>query len=229
MNRISVLLVAVCTSFCCNAKELYVFVPTEVRATAIQEEIQQSCPSINVTVFGRGKDFQKQVAEAKPDAIISLIPVIEQSSEYQPVIKGIYAGNEHEQYVLVSIDKALDIKNLAGLKIGVVDLMGRKSMGEFINHLFQAEIKLTRVTKQEDLLPLLTFASADGIFISQRTFDELKSKSQMNLVATQLNIKVGLAGTGLANNADKDTLLKCVQSFSSSLNATLGVDKWQSK
>ncbi|WP_144393855.1 hypothetical protein [Pleionea sediminis] len=211
-----------------KADVLYVFVPSSVRATAIQNDIQKACPDITVTVFGRGKDFRKQVEEGSPDAILSLIPVIEHSNSYNTIMRGQHNGNMEEDYVLVSIDQALDLNSLKDKKIGVVDLLGRKPMGQFVSQLFQADVKIKRVTKPEDLLPLLTFRSADAIFISERTYQDIKSKSNLNLVATRLNIKVGLAGTALNKKAAKDKFIDCVKKFDESLNATLGVDKWQS-
>jgi hypothetical protein len=209
------------------AENLYVFVPTDVRAKAMQQDISSVCPNVTVTVFGRGKDFRKQVKKAPPDAILSLLPVIDRSRAFEPVMRGVQNGFTEEEYVLVSVDKALDLGQIQSKKIGVVDLLGRKPMGEFVSQLFQADIKLKRVTKQEDLLPLLTFGSVDGIFVSERLYRQIKNRSNLNLVSTSLNIKVGLVSAALAGPQAKEKIVNCLKKFNEKLNGTLGVDQWR--
>ncbi|MFT5162950.1 MAG: hypothetical protein ACI9FJ_001531 [Alteromonadaceae bacterium] len=209
------------------ADNLFVFVPTDVRAKAMQQDISAICPNVTVTVFGRGKDFRKQVKKKPPDAILSLLPVINRSSPFEPVMRGVQQGVTEEEYVLVSVDEPLDITKLGSRKIGVVDLLGRKPMAEFISGLFQSDIKIKRVTKQEDLLPLLTFGSVDGIFVSERLYMQIKNKSNLNLVFTRLNIKVGLVSAALATTAAKENIVGCLKKFSGKLNGILGVDQWR--
>jgi hypothetical protein len=206
---------------------LYVFVPTDVRAKVMQQDISTVCPNVGVTVFGRGKDFRRQVKKSPPDAILSLLPVIDRSSNFETVMRGVQNGFTEEDYVLVSVDKALDLGQIQTNKIGVVDLLGRKPMGEFVSQLFQADIMLKRVTKQEDLLPLLTFGSVDGIFVSERLFRQIKDRSNLNLVATSLNIKVGLVSAALAGAEAKEKIVNCLKKFNTKLNGTLGVDQWR--
>jgi hypothetical protein len=210
-----------------NAEELFVFVPTDVRAKVMQQDISAVCPDIAVTVFGRGKDFRRQVKKSPPDAILSLLPVIDRSSNYDTVMRGVANGLTEEEYVLVSVDRALDLGQIQSKKIGVVDLLGRKPMGEFVSQLFQADIKLKRVTKQEDLLPLLTFGSVDGIFVSERLYRQIKNRSNLNLVSTSLNIKVGLVSAALASKGAKEKIVGCLKKFDAKLNGTLGVDQWR--
>jgi hypothetical protein len=206
---------------------LFVFVPTDVRAKVMQQDINTICPGVAVTVFGRGKDFRKQVKKSPPDAILSLLPVIDRSSPFETVMRGVQNGLTEEEYVLVSVDQALDLGQIQTKKIGVVDLLGRKPMGEFVSQLFQADIKLKRVTKQEDLLPLLTFGSVDGIFVSERLYLQIKDRSNLNLVATSLNIKVGLVSAALAGKGAKAKIVNCLKKFNTKLNGTLGVDQWR--
>ncbi len=230
------LFLAFCSSFIVDvsADNLFVFVPTDVRAKSMEQDISAICPKVDVTVFGRGKDFRKLVKKSSPNAILSLLPVIETTGRYETVMRGMQKGYSEEEYVLVSVEKPMAVSEISGKKIGVVDLLGRKPMAEFVNQLFLptaseggANIKVKRVTKQEDLLPLLTFGSVDGIFVSDRLFRQIKQKSNVNLVATSLNIKIGLVSAALAPAATKKNIVDCLTKFSEKLNGTLGVDKWQ--
>ena len=62
----------------------------------------------------------------------------------------------------------------------------------------------------------------------------LKLKSNLNLVATSLDIKIGLAAAAIMDPAIKGDesglkgLKHCIASFDQQLNTTLGVDQWLS-
>lgn len=226
IKRLTLFAVGVTFSLNLLAETLYVFVPTEVRANVMQEKMSASCPGVEVTVFGRSKDFHKQVETTPPNAILSLLPVVESSAAFKTTLRGSRSGANDEDYVLVSVNAAIDLKAVENKKIGVVDLLGRKQMQDFVTQLFQTSVKLTRVTKVEDLLPLLTFGSVDGVFVSNAMFEQIKSKSNLSLVATKLPMKIGLVSAALNSPDAKDKITKCVNAFDSELNSTLGVDKW---
>jgi hypothetical protein len=214
----------------CNyvaAETLYVFVPTDVRANVLQEKIEAACPGVSITVFGRSKDFLDQIKGSPPDAILTLLPVIQSGTGFQSSFQGIKNGEPAEPYLLVSKkDKPLDIKSLAGTTIGVIDLLGRKEMTEFVQQILQQAVKVKRVTKQEDLLPLLTFDAADAIFVSRTIYEALKQKSQLDLIETELNVRLGLTSAATTSDSVKQRFGSCIQKFDAELNATLGVEKW---
>ncbi|WP_196137151.1 hypothetical protein [Aliikangiella sp. G2MR2-5] len=227
VKRILFTMLCLSLSFPLCSQSLYVFVPTETRANVMQEKINSFCPGVEVTAFGRAKDFHKQIEQAPPNAILSLLPVLERTSDYITALKGLKNGLETENYVLVSVDSPLKMSEIGQKKIGVVDLLGRKPMTSFVEQLFKTPVKLKRVTKVEDLLPLITFGSVDGIFVSSSLFNQLKAKSNLNLVATNLDIKIGLASAAHNDAQVKDKLKSCILAFDQGLNSILGVDQWR--
>ena len=78
----------------------------------------------------------------------------------------------------------------------------------------------------EDLLPLITFGSVDGIFISESIYSQLKLKSNLNLVETKPGIKLGLASAAIDSSNDRD-VIQCIAAFDTKLNTILGVDEWR--
>jgi hypothetical protein len=226
LKQVMVFLISITFSSVLIAESLYVFVPTEVRANKLQQKIGSYCSGVDVTVFGRAKDFHNKIKAVPPTAILSLLPVVEHTLSFSNTILGLRNGVNNESYVLVSIERPLSLDSLYNKKIGVVDLLGRKPMRVFIEELLKTKIKLKRVTKVEDLLPLITFESVDAIFISETMFKQLKVKSKLNLVATPLNINIGLASAALSDAIIKDRLKDCLFAFDKKLNSTLGVDQW---
>ncbi|MFT5298128.1 MAG: hypothetical protein ACI9YH_004175 [Colwellia sp.] len=226
LKQVMVFMISITFSTVLVAESLYVFVPTEVRANKLQQKIGSYCSGVDVTVFGRAKDFHNKVKAVPPTAILSLLPVVEHTLSFNTAIMGLRDGLNSEGYVLVSIDRPMSLDSLNNKKIGVVDLLGRKPMRAFIEQLLKTEIMLKRVTKVEDLLPLITFESVDAIFISESMFEQLKLKSKLKLVATPLNINIGLASAALSDVIIKDQLKNCLYAFDKKLNSTLGVDQW---
>ena len=210
------------------ATELYVFLPSNLRASAVQSSLNNACKEVNFTVFGRVKDFSKQIKKNPPDAILSLTPVLNEKKEFNLLMQGTKKGNTAEEYVLVSVDNNVDVANIGKMKLGVVDILGRKPMKKYVSTLFGTKVKISRVTKQEDLLPLLTFKSVDAIFISQSVLTDLKQKTQLNLVVTPTKIQVGLAGTGTKNESAKQELQGCITNLAADINSMLGVESWKS-
>lgn len=220
------LIIILIISLSSRAESLFVFMPSQVRAKVMQQQISQTCPELDVTVFGRSKDFRKQIKQNPPNAILSLLPIIDHIGSFNSILQGSKAGFTEEEYVIVSVDTPLNLKDIAKKKIGVVDLMGRKPMGDFVSQLFQVAVKLKRVTKIDDLLPLLTFGSVEGVLVSESNYQQLKAKSNLNLVVTRSNLKVSLVNLALNGEGKKEKLLKCINRFDIKINRTLGVDRW---
>ncbi|WDE12455.1 hypothetical protein [Thalassomonas haliotis] len=220
------LILTLTLSFSVQAESLFVFLPTQVRAKVMQQQISQICPELEVTVFGRGKDFRRQIKSTPPNAVLSLMPIIEQLGSFAPVLRGSKNGQTRENYVLVSVGRPLNMQDIAQKKIGVVDLLGRKPMGAFIADAFPVAVKLKRVTKTEDLLPLLTFGSVEAVLVSESHFLQLKAKSNLKLVASPANLTMSLVNLALNGANAKEKLVRCISRFDDKINSTLGVDKW---
>lgn len=217
-----------CVMGAANANsKLYVFVPTEARANVMQESISQSCSNVDVTVFGRARDFSNQLKKAPPAAVLTLLPVIERNTGLQTVLKGSKGGATVEDYVLVTLEKAVDLNQLSGKKVGVVDVLGRKPMAEFVGQLLQADVKLKRVSKIEDLLPLLSFGAVDSVFIPESIYERIRAKSKQELVATRLNVKVGLASAAMSTSQPEQSIVECIANLPARINSEMGVDQWK--
>lgn len=212
------------------ASRLYVFYPTDIRPKKMEKHISKHCPEIKTTVFGKIKDFEEQTRRAPPDAILSYVPVISKSKHFtNSHILGVKNGSVKEKYVLVSMDKAIEQASLGTQKIGVLDFLGRRPMKAFVNKTLGAKVKLSRVTKTEDILNLLTFGFVNAIFVSQQRYEKYLKESKLPLVATDFNIHLDLIALAVRQSESKEEFLSCVNRLDSNTNALLGVDQWQLK
>ena len=206
---------------------IFVYLPTDIRPNAFQKMLEDSAPNVAVTVFGRIRDFQKNLKDTPPDAVLAAHPVIEDIP--LPVgMQGKAGAKTDEQYVLVSVGQEVDLAK-PDLVIGTVDLLGRKKMGGFVNKLIgRAEkTKLKRVTKREDLLSLLQFKVADAILLRESSLESFKGKSKLDLKVKRVEgARVGLPAVGFLPDARTKEVKAAVSKFTGELNAIIGVTGW---
>jgi hypothetical protein len=211
------------------ADKLYVFYPTTVRPQVVQQNLSKACPAAEVIVFGRYNDFIAKIALDSPAVVITKTIVLEQMTDYGIKLNGLYKGVPDEPYVILSVNEKLDpAKITAETMIGMIDFLGRKEMTTFISGFFTTAPKLKRVTKIEDLLPLLTFNMAQGVLISEREVNYFKQTSNLNFVITSIvKPRVGIVALGVKNSGSSPDILKAIKGLDEETNAMLGVDQWK--
>jgi len=205
---------------------LYIYNPSYVKAHTMQKKISTLCPDMQISVYGKAKDFKKQIQLVAPDAAITLPVVIDQYSDYKLLLKGEKSESFEEAYFLVSVDNPVSKADLAGKKIGVIDLLGRKPMAAFIKPLL-GDVSIKRVAKAEDLLSLLNFKVVDALFISASDLESLKKSTQLNLQTTNTEIHLGLTIIAHRSSAQKSAISNCVAAFDHTVNDYLRVEKWK--
>ena len=209
---------------------VFVYYPSLARPLAIQEALAKKCPGLEVAVFGRLADLQAQVGKEPPQAILAQAAVLAQFPEYRARLQGTRAGAATEDYVLLSIETPVDVAAISKTSIGVVGILDRKEMDGFVSGLVAGSPKVNRVTKVEDLLPLLIFQSVSAVLVSEANMKEFQKKSQAKLVEVKLDkAKVGLVAAGIKGGsaeAEKE-ILPALQALDAGTLALLGVDAWK--
>jgi hypothetical protein len=182
-----------------------------------------------VTVFGRFRDFEEAMASRRPDGVVALQPLL--ASQNVPVaLQGLRGDHEWEPYVLLSPGPALE-GALDGKVIGVVDLLGRDGTQQFVTKLLRTtDLKLKRVTKMEDLLPLLQFSAADAVLVPAAAVKSVTERSRLPLKVREMpEARVGLPAVGVLNTRVRELMVKQVQGLDGDTNRTLGVEKWRTR
>jgi hypothetical protein len=216
--------------------KVFIFYPSLARPLAIQEALSKKCPGLDITVFGRLTDLQALVGREHPQALLAQNAVLKQFPEYHPRLQGVRNGAATEDFVLLSIDRPFDLSKVTGASIGVVGMLDRKEMDGFVGGLVAGTPRVNRVTKVEDLLPLLIFQSVGAVLVSEANMREFQKKSQAKLVEVKLDKgKVGLLaagilaspGTGGAKAPDEREILTALKALDAGTLALLGVDGWK--
>lgn len=217
---------------------LYIFKPSYIKAHIMQKRISRACPELQVIVFAKAKDFRKQMQIQEAGAVISVPPVLSSLKGYKTRLEGKRSGLNKEPYFLVSVDETINPSVLSGKKIGVVDLLGRNPMASFVQKLL-GDVSIKRVSKAEDLLPLLSFNAVDALFISESDLADLKQKTQLQLKTSAPSISVGLSSLFIKTSSSSGVIApskrsvskvtQCVMSFDPSINKYFAVNQWSSK
>lgn len=208
------------------AESLYVFFPTTVGSNYVQSQLEKACPGVTITVFGRYRDFSTDIKNQPPDAIIAKTLLVKTFNDYTIKLQGVRNNGTEEAFVLVSVKKKVDPKD--AISVGVIDILGRKGMNEYLGNYFTPMPKLKIVTKVEDLLPLLTFDMAQALLITEYHIDYLKKISELNFVVTPVpGMKGGIIALALRNNGNTSAIPNAVKSMDAASNAILEIETWK--
>ena len=213
------------------AESLYVFYPSTTRTLIMQKKLSRALPGINVRVFGRYRDFSIKTKRAPPDAILSKVQVINLLKRYSIKLNGSRRGKIYESYVFLSVDNKMNLAGMRGKKIGVFDILGRKGMDRFVGKYFpkhQRRIKLKRVSKIEDLLPLLIFNMADAALIPKTYVNYFKDISKLHLVTTPVpKMQVGIIALAVKDWNNAPLILRRFSMMDHKTKQLLGIDSWK--
>lgn len=205
-----------------TALRLLVFLHVAVKQRAFQTELQAAMEGVTVTAVGRIADFDRVLQEGQ-DAVLTL-PVVLAARGLAPALRGMHHGSTDEPYTLIAVDALPDPARVN--TVGALDLLGRDGTDAFVHGLIGGKPKVERVTKVEDLLPLLQMQRVDAIVLAARLFPELRAASRLNLAGRELATAVGLPAAARAGTG-APAVLAALKRLPSGLCASLGVDEWR--
>jgi hypothetical protein len=201
---------------------LLVYLHLVMKQRALQTAFEAALPGVTVTAVGRVADLERGLSDGQ-DAVLALSGVLSQRN-WPLQLRGLRRGATEETYSLVGTDSPPDPQRVDS--VGALDLFGRDGTERFVKGLLGAAPKVQRVTKVEDLLPLLQIQRVAGVILPSRLITELQSGSRLKLAGRELPQKVGLpAATAL--NAGGAAILAGLRRLPPSLSLALGVDEWR--
>jgi hypothetical protein len=205
---------------------VHVFLQVDAKSSVVEKSLQGRLPGLSITVFGRFRDFDEAANAAQPDAMLSITPVLEARGK-KPALQGMRGGKGTEAYVLASVGQPLGA-SLSGKTIGVVDLLNREGTQTFFTGLLKAtDVKLKRVAKMEDLLPLLEFSAADGIVLPSSMLAKFVERTRLAVKTRELpGAQVGLPAVAVLNPAVRDAVVSAFQKMDWATKNLLGIDDW---
>lgn len=205
-----------------RSAKLLVFLHVALKQRAFESELQAALPGLEVRAVGRLGDFERGLEDGQ-DAVLSL-PALLASHGLSGKLQGMRGGSAEERYALVGAGAAPDPARVAA--VGALDLLGRDATNAFVHGLLGAKPKVERVTKFEDLLPLIQMQKVDAILLPTRLFPDLQSASRLTLNQRELAKLVKLPAVANVGAGGAD-VLAAIARLPAKVSRTLGVDEWR--
>lgn len=226
---IAVMLVCLFAAIPVSAQTLYIFYPSTTRPSVVQQQISDSCGNdVKVTAFGRFPDFKEKTETDRPDFIITKPLVLEQIPGYSVRLKGLRNGRSEEPCVLLSIDKGVDLDSISGITIGAVDFLGRAGMEKYIAGRFRQPVRLNRVIKIEDLLPMLIFNKAQAVFTGEGNIKYFRKTTTLKLAVTEVpDCRSGIIVCASRSDKDDSSTGAVLDNISKKTKTLLEIDQWK--
>jgi hypothetical protein len=206
---------------------LIVYLHSSIKSRALETALATRMPSVEVVVYGRYRDFARELAK-QPDAAMALAPVLAEHG-LSLDLRGVRGGQDTESYVLLSIGSTLDKSQFSKLTVGAVDLLGRERTARFVAELLNVSTppEIKYVIKSDDLLPLLQFQSANAVILSEDEAKRITALSKLDLRVTPLGARVGLAAVSFRTDAGRRLIKPGIQNLDADANRKIGVDAWR--
>jgi len=205
-----------------GASKLLVFLHVALKQRAFEGELQAALPGVEVRAVGRLADFERALGDGA-DAVLSLPPLLT-AHGLTPKLQGLHGGSPDEKYSLVGAGTAPDPARVAA--VGALDLLGREGTNAFVYGLLGSRPKVERVTKFEDLLPLLQMQKVDAIVLPTRLLPELQEASRLQLAPRELTKLVKLPAVASVGAGGAD-VIAAITHLGGKVAKTLGVDAWR--
>jgi hypothetical protein len=208
---------------------MFVFVQLDIKSSVLEQALKKQLPGLALTVFGRFRDFQDGIATRTPDAILAITQLLD-LNHIKPTLQGMRGTKDSELYLLVTSGSAV-MTSFTGKTIGIIDLLGREGTQAFAAAaLATQDVKVKRVPKIEDLLPLLEFSAADAILIPSSAFKRFTERTRLTLTVRDLpNARVGLPAVAVRNEKTRDVVVKAIQQLGAETLSLLGIDNWSTR
>ena len=166
-----------------SGADIGVFFPTFKNTKSIEKAIKDDkATSGNKTfAFAKFTEFNSKVNEGSFDIVIapSSFPSINKSCKSPLQITK--KGKSSFRYKLIAVDKKWNKGNIATGSVGIVDELGRRAMKKYVKDITSIKFKkIKRVTKPEDLFPLMSLGNADFVLIRPENLAESKQQFKID-------------------------------------------------
>jgi len=202
--------------------KVLVYLHVALKQRAFESELRAALPNLDVKAVGRLADFDRALDEGA-DAVLSS-PLLLAAHRLSIEVQGHHAGSPDERYSLVGAGSAPAPDRVA--TIGALDLLGREATSSFVYGLLGSRPRVERVTKLEDLLPLLQMQKVDGIVLPTRLLPDVQASSRLELTPHPLPSLVRLPALAAVGPGGAEAVA-AVARLPLKISRTLGVDEWR--
>ncbi|MCH2206443.1 MAG: hypothetical protein MK132_11295 [Lentisphaerales bacterium] len=163
-------------------------IPVKEREKALKSD--SSLQGTEITVFGKFSEFSSSLKNSKPKFLMVPAAYVKYNPDYKAVYQFTKGGQRNFKFMILSVKDEWNKDSMAKGSVGIVDELGRKQTSAFIKDQVGDFKRVKRVTKTDDLMPLLVLENANFIIIRPKNYEILKAKftAKTNLVGESKTI-----------------------------------------
>lgn len=193
----------------------------------LQQSMRAEMSGVDVRVVSRTGDFRRALSD--PTDAVMASPYVLRQNGLAPQLSAQSADSG--RYLAVALERAPVKATLSSGTIGVVDELGRNQMPIFVQRLLGSTRTptLRRVTKVEDLLPLLQFSIAKAVLVKERDFPLLESRTQQRLYTIPISAKSAPLAVAFADGGRRSMVERAVRGLGGQTKQSLGVESWTTR
>ena len=211
-----------------SGRMLYVHAPTGIDADGLRRGLSRHLRGVRVALFASESALRAQAAKSPPDGVLASPSVIA-SLGYPSRLRTERAASGRTFY-LVSKDEPLDRSRWAKATVGIVSSRPRAAVAREVQRSLglSKPPSIRKVSKADDLLPLLQFRMVDAVLVEPARIARLKGRTKLTLASQKIVEPTNGASlaAGFANVASRDAIERQLLGLGESARDEMGTGKW---
>lgn len=169
--------------------KVVVYYDTEIPIKEREKVLKAYTGEEELIVFARSKDFHNALNEDSVPVVIAPFSFESEQSDYKPVIQFGKSGKTAFRYKAITLPGTkINLSNLDAVTWGIIEEGERQKLkGYFKRTVGINLVKITTVTKLQDLLPLLVYKSADAVIIAESDYKRMSDRFGTKTI--EINLK----------------------------------------
>ncbi|MEL7371357.1 MAG: PEGA domain-containing protein, partial [Myxococcota bacterium] len=209
-------------------RRIYVLAPSGVDAEGLRRGLRRHLNDVEVTLFSNESALKAKAAAMPPSAVLGPSALIS-SLGWSPRLRTAGAAESNSAVYLVSVGAPLERDKWSSATVGVVSVNSRTDAARYVQKSLQlpSAPKVRKVSKTDDLLPLLQFKMVDAVLVNAVRLPRLKNRTKLALSTQQVasSEEEGLAA-GFSDAASRADIEQQLLGLNRSARDEMGTGKW---
>ena len=204
---------------------LFIWAPPWIRESGVISVLRANLSGIEIRAFSRQESLLTAIRMNPPDAIMSLGNRLKPWSR-EPALEADF--RPRQDLHLVSIDAVIPKARWSTVTYGIVDYGDRTQSEAFVAHVLQLrrKPKLRRVSKVDDLLPLLQFKMADAVLVRTPAWRRLQRRTRLNLRAVRIAEPPRRLAVTFPPGGRRRAIERRLLELNPRARAQIGIERW---
>ena len=211
-----------------DARRIFVLAPAGINAGGLQRGLRRHLAGVEVRLFSSRAELKAEASKTQPDAVLAS-PSMLKSIGWAARLSAIQPSEGRNMH-LVSVGDPLARARWAEATIGVVSAKPRNDAARAAQATLRLSKtpKIRKVSKADDLLPLLQFRMVDAVLVDSSALPRLKKRTKLALSTQEVTGSRGgeALAAGFSDAASRSEIERQLLGLNESAREEMGTGKW---